>query len=217
MYQVLKAKWRDTEAMPPKAVRKEGYVPGVIFGKDMDSVTFQVDTRDLKKFLAHSGQVFEIDIQGKGKHLVNLDDLQKNHLGNQWMHLSLHKIKNNEKITITLPVQFEGEAVGTKGGGIVNADVSEVHVKGYPGDMPEYLSIDVSALDVGGSLHVSEVNLPSGLEWAEQAEMVLVHCAVPKMKIVDDTPETDADPMAAANEAGAPAEEASAEDQKKAA
>jgi large subunit ribosomal protein L25 len=187
MYELLKAEFRDDKTKAPlKKMRKDGFVPGVIFGKEMETVLFKVPFQKISTFLAHSGKVFQVEVDGKGKHLVNLEDIQWNHLGNEMFHISFHKIAENEKTTVTLPIVIHGEAVGTKEGGIINQVLNEVQVKGLPKDMPEFVEVIVDELAVGGHIALKDVKAPKGLEWAHDIEDNIVSCHLPKVHAVEE-------------------------------
>jgi large subunit ribosomal protein L25 len=186
VYELLKTQHR---AEPVKSIRKEGYVPGVVYGKGMESVTFKVDSHSITKFLHHSGKVFEVEVAGQGKHLVSLDNVQWDNMGDKMMHIAFHKISANEKTTVTLPIHFEGTAVGSKSGGIVQHVMNEVEVKGLPKDMPEFISVDVAGLDIHGHLSLKDIPAPKGLEWAHDVEANVVSCHPPKAEVVEETVE----------------------------
>lgn len=183
MYELLKTEWRQE---PVKSIRKSGYVPGVVYGKGMESVNFQVPSISISKFLHHSGKVFEVEVAGKGKHLVSLDNVQWDHMGDRMLHVSFHKISANEKTTVTLPIHFEGEAAGKKEGGIVQHVLHEVDVTGLPGDMPESITVNISELAVHGHFTLGDIACPKGLEWAHDVEASVVSCHPPKVEVVEE-------------------------------
>ena len=101
MYEVLKAGQRETgKHIKAKQMRKEGWIPGVIFGKNQEPVHFKVPAMTIQKFLTHSGKVFEVEVESAGKHLVNVQELQWNHLGNELVHVSFHKLQAGHKCEI---------------------------------------------------------------------------------------------------------------------
>ncbi|ATH07358.1 hypothetical protein BIY24_05225 [Halobacteriovorax marinus] len=181
MYELLKTEWREE---PVKAIRKEGYVPGVVYGKGIESVNFKVPSIAIRKFLHHSGKVFEVEVAGRGKHLVSLDNVQWDHMGDRMLHVSFHKISANEKTTVTLPIHFEGEAAGKKEGGVVHHVLHEVEVTGLPGDIPEFISVDITALGMHGHFSLKDIPCPKGLEWAHDVEANVVSCHPPKVEVV---------------------------------
>ena len=182
---ILEAFHRDIDASLAKA-RKDGWVPGIVYGKGFEAVHIQVKKTELSKFLRHSGKVFEVSVKGHGKHLVAMDELQRGHLGTDYTHFSFHKVSASEKTTVTLPIHFEGNAHGTKEGGVVNTVMNEVEVRGLPKDLPEFVTVDVSTLDLNGHWTLGDITPPAGCEWAHNTEDNVVSCAMPKLKIVEE-------------------------------
>lgn len=198
MYQLLKTEARaHRDQMPPRRLRHEGYVPGVIYGKGMDSVPFRVALKDWKRFYqrAHS-KVFEVEVEGSGRHLVSLENIQKDHLGTHVLHLEFHHLDQTQETVITLPVRLKGEAIGVKGGGVVSLDHHEFDVKGLPKDFPDYIEVDISNLEVNESIHLSDITPPPGLRWMDDGDTVVAHCSIPRMK-VEETPAAEAPAEAA--------------------
>lgn len=86
-HHVLKAKHREVKNSTAW-MRKEGWVPGVVFGKDFDGLNIMVAKTELKKFFHSSGKVFEVEVNGHGKHLVAVEEIQRGHLGTDYLHFS---------------------------------------------------------------------------------------------------------------------------------
>ena len=190
MYELLKAEFRDDKFKAPlKAMRKEGYVPGCIYGKDFDGVNFKVPFSAAKKFFAHSGQVFEVEVTGHGKHLVSIDNLQWDHFGDKLMHVAFHKIAAGHETTLKLPIVIHGEAAGIKAGGIVQQVLNEVECKGLPKDFPEYIEVMVDELDVHGHISLGDIKAPKGLTFVSSLEANIVSCHPPKVEIVPEVEE----------------------------
>ena len=185
MYEVLKTSQRETgHQVKPKQLRKEGWVPGVIFGKGAEPVHFKVPSMTLSKFLHHSGQVFEVEVESAGKHLVNVQEIQWNHLGNELIHVAFHKLQAGQKTKITIPIHWVGDAKGHKEGGVVHHAYNEVELEGLPKDMPEFYEIDITELELNGSYHFSDLTPPKGCTFTntEDHMMVSIHMA----KIVEE-------------------------------
>ena len=210
---------RDNAA---RKLRRQGIVPGVIYGKEMESsLPIKVHRSILHKFLEKAGRVFEVKV-GKGKtHLVHLDSLQWDHLGNQLMHIAFHKLQAGEKTTVSLPVHLEGESAGQKEGGILHQTISEIEIEGLPKDIPEYISVDISNMEVNGSIHLSDLTAPQGCTWVAEEDFTIVSCQPPKAEEEPteevgpaDTPEVDETEEGAGGEASEEGSESSGEEGK---
>lgn len=186
---ILRVEAREIGTSKAK-MRNEGYIPGVIFGKGFDGVNFKVPRIELSKFLHHSGKVFEVEYAGK-KHLVTLSDVQRGHLGTDFVHCSFQKVSAKEKVVLSLPIHFIGDAVGTKAGGLVNFNFHEVEVEGLPKDMPEFLEFDISTLELDDSWTFEKFSLPHGLTWAHDVTASVVSCHMPKVVVEPEVQETE--------------------------
>lgn len=187
MYEVLKTSARETgHQVKPKQLRKEGWVPGVIFGKGTEPVHFKVPTITLTKFLHHSGKVFEVEVESAGKHLVNIQEIQWNHLGTELVHVAFHKLQAGQKTKITVPIHWVGDAKGHREGGVVHYTYNEVELEGLPKDMPEYYEIDITELEMDASLHFSDLTPPAGCTFTNTDDHVLV--SIHHAKVVEETP-----------------------------
>ena len=196
MYELLKA---DFRSKPVKSIRKEGFIPGVIFGKGMESLSFQVPWGKFKSFYKHSGKVFQVEVSGQGKYLVNVDDVQWDALHDKMLHLSFHKIEENVKTIVKVPIHLVGTPVGVKDGGVVNQVLSEVELKGLPKDFPEFLEWDITELEFDGHWDLSHFKLPPGLELAHDDHDNVVSCHPAK---VYKEPEVEVEEVEAAAEGG---------------
>lgn len=182
---VLKAKFRDQYA-PLSKMRNDGWVPGVVFGKDFKPINIMVPKLNLSKFFHHSGKIFEVEVDGYGKHLVALDEVQRGHMGTDYIHFSFHKVNAKEKTIVTLPIHFVGETKAAKDGGVVYPVCHEVDVKGYPKDLPEFVEINVSELGMDDHWTFEDVKAPYGCEWACNVHDTIVSCHMPRVKVVEE-------------------------------
>ncbi len=113
------------------------------------------------------------------------------------LHVDFHEVSPTEKVTIMVPVESTGEAVGVKtGGGVLEHVLHKIKVRALPGDLPEQIVVDVTALEVGKSIHLGELKAPAGVEILGDKKVTVVSVAMPK---------TEAEEAAEAAEAAAPA------------
>ena len=145
-----------------------------------DSLPIKVPHRRLHKFLDTAGRVFEVEVEGGKKHLVHLDSIQWDHMGNKLLHISFHKLRAGVKTTVSIPVHWAGESVGQREGGIIHHQLSEIEVEGLPKDIPEYIEVDVSELEINGTLHLSDISAPKGCEWVTEEDLTIVSCQPPR-------------------------------------
>lgn len=191
MYDLLKLEARRLKREThPKALRRKGIIPGVIYGKDLSpSLNIQVEKNDLVKFLHQSAHVFEVQIGEGEKYLVNLDRIDRDPLGTEILHISFHNLARGQKTVVHLPIVLEGEAVGVKAGGVLNQILNEVNIEGLPKDIPETIGLDVSGLEVNHHLCLKDLHLPGDLIIKGDPEDTIVTCALPK-KVEEETTTT---------------------------
>jgi large subunit ribosomal protein L25 len=150
-----------------RRLRREGRLPAIIYGGEGDATALTLDHNELMQNLKHEAfhsQILTVKI-GRKKEQAVLKDIQRHAYKNEVLHLDLLRIKAGEKLIMTVPLHFEGaeESIGVKEGGVFSRNVVEVEIECLPKDLPEHLELDVSGLDIGDSLHLSDIPLPEGV------------------------------------------------------
>ena len=149
--------------------RVNNKVPGIMYGGGETPMPLTFDANQLKKALeneAFYSHILTIDVEGQ-KHKAVLKDLQRHPFKPRILHLDLLRITGKEKITMTVPLHFKGEDVapGVKlGGGIVSHLLNSVEIRCLPGDLPEFIEVDLSKLNIDQAIHLSEIPLSKNLE-----------------------------------------------------
>jgi large subunit ribosomal protein L25 len=152
-----------------RRLRRTGKVPGILYGGKKEPSTVSFSHNDLAKSLEHEAfysHILTVNMDGKAERAV-LKDLQRHPFKPVIMHLDLQRVTDTDKIRVHVPLHFIGEDVapGVKlNGGIVNHLMKHVDLTCLAKDLPEFVEVDVSALDVGESIHLSELKLPPGVE-----------------------------------------------------
>lgn len=193
MYEVLKTVKREPKTQTPlNKLRNDGWVPGVIYGKGMESLMVQVELKALRKFFGHNkSKVFEVEVEGDKKHLVSLDKVEKDHVGQKVMHISFHHLERGQATHVMVPVVMEGSPVGVKKGGIINQLISEVECIGLPTDIPESIVVNCSELDVHEHINLSQVTPPKGVKFKHfENDQVLFSVSMPKVQVFEEATET---------------------------
>lgn len=158
-----------------KRLRKEGLVPAAIFGYK-GNINIQLNAKIFKKVYEAAGHttIVEVELEGK-KHNVLIDEAQINPVTREVSHVSLREVRMDEEITMAIPLELVGSdeapAVKDENQMIILA-VTELEVKGLPGNMPSEIKIDVSKFHAGDTLTLSQVVLPEGVVFVEHAEDV---------------------------------------------
>ncbi len=166
MYELLVALPRGLKSEESLAdIRKQGFVPAVLFGKDVKSESLKIQQADLLRILSKDVQIFEVKVGEGKKHLVSVQNIQRDVLKGNILHISLQKLKKGESTTSKVPVVLIGERDGAEGTIVMVND--SLTLVGLPQDIPSSVEIDITGLKVGESLSSDRVKLPLGVKLAD--------------------------------------------------
>jgi large subunit ribosomal protein L25 len=152
-----------------RRLRREGKLPGVVYGskKDATSITLKhsdlVHQLDNEAFYSH---ILTLNI-GKEKEQVILKDLQRHPYKPTILHIDFQRIDEKEKLTIRVPIHFinETRCIGVKqGGGVISHIMNEIEILCLPKDLPEFIEVDLENVNVGDAVHLADLKLPEGVE-----------------------------------------------------
>lgn len=207
----MKVKPREDELKGRgRAVRRQGLVPAVIYGAGGPNVAIAVDEKEFRTALRAGGAQAIIDVKVEGESeatLAIIKEIQYDALGDEIQHVDFYRITEGEPIQVTVPVTATGHSEGEKEGGIVEHLTREVRVECLPRDIPENVPFDISALNLGESMHLSDLTPPPGVTFLDSLETALVVVKAPRMVRADVLAEEEAAALAAAAEAEAEAAE----------
>jgi large subunit ribosomal protein L25 len=168
-----------------RKLRAAGRVPAVLYGHGMDSMALSVDSKDLYHVL-HTGAgtnvLVDLVVDGT-EHLIIPRDVQRDHIHGRFIHVDLLAVRRDEKLHLTIPIRIVGESVGVKAGGVVEHRLWEIEVECLPTDVPEAIEADISALEIGMGLHVSDLVAPAGVTFLTSEEESVVAVAQPQMAV----------------------------------
>jgi large subunit ribosomal protein L25 len=172
-------------------MRREGWLPSVIYGRKAENKNLKVDAKAFAELLAHSTSdniLINLDIEGEGTRLAFLQAIQHDAISGAALHADFLAIDDNTEITAHIPVHLNGEAAGVKAGGVVEQYVHTLEIVCLPNDLPDTIEVDISDLALGASLHISELGLPKGVKATHAGEVVVAHLGVPGAGIVEEAP-----------------------------
>ena len=177
---------RDAEQLGSRRVRrlrKDGLVPGVLYGKG-HARAIVVGERDLRAALTgRSGLHAIIDVVIEGQttpHHAVLKDFQRHPIRGTLTHVDFHEVRLDRPIQATVNVQFVGESPGAKQGGVVQQVTRELRVEALPTGIPEHIEADISALEVGDTVRVADLEAIEGVAFLDDPETVLANCSIPR-------------------------------------
>jgi len=185
-----------------KKIKAQGLVPGVIYGSQGEPIALQVEARALTNVLAHALSehvLVELEIADGSQstnRLALIQEVQHHPLRPELLHVDFHAVSATEKITSEVPIEAVGDALGVRTfGGLLEHSLRTLEVECFPQDLPEIVRIDVTNLNIGESLHVRDIPLPSGVESLTPADLTVVSVVASRVgEEVTETAETPAAP-----------------------
>jgi large subunit ribosomal protein L25 len=198
-----------------RRLRRDGLVPGVVYGgRDGQCNAFSVDARELRRVLIAGSAVFDIDVGGSTRPVI-VKDQHHHPVREHVMHIDLLEVRLDEKIQTTVALEITGveEAPGVKEGGVLEHVTRELNIEALPTSIPESITVDVSHLEVAGTMHLTEVTAPEGVEFLDDLEETIVATITTPTEVEEPEIEEEAELVGEDGEPIEPAEgeEAAAE------
>ncbi|MBN9121468.1 MAG: 50S ribosomal protein L25 [Planctomycetes bacterium] len=159
-------------------LRKQGLVPGIVYGHKQDNVQVAVSAEELDRAIrVQHARVLDLELDGK-KETVLIRELQWDYLGKQMIHVDFERKDRAELVRVTVPVELRNAPKQT-GGGVLDQPLHTLHVECPLGSIPEAIRIDITNLTLGHPIHVKELTLPEGVKVLEAPEAVVVQLKLP--------------------------------------
>ena len=186
-----------------RRLRKQNLVPAIIYGGGEEPTAISIKINELVKSLEYEAffsQILTITTDKGDESQVVIKALQRHPAKGFPMHADFQRIVKGQKINMNVPVHFSGreEAPGTKNGGILSTLVSDVEIVCLPSQLPEYLEVDVSGMEIGDLFRLSDIPLPEGvilfdLDMEDAHDRTIVNMQPPTLEEVDEDEEDDVD------------------------
>jgi large subunit ribosomal protein L25 len=173
----LKASRREnsgTKAM--RKLRAEGHLPGVLYGKGEENINLQFKYTDIEKLVHEASHVVELDM-GEAKQTALVRGLQRDHLGDNLQHIDFIRINLDEKVKLHLPLTFVGTPRGASHGGLLEVLHGDVGVHCPAANIPKFIEVEVTQLEVDQSIKYGDLNLPEGADLIANPKGIVVKCA----------------------------------------
>ncbi|WP_136439275.1 50S ribosomal protein L25/general stress protein Ctc [Pacificoceanicola onchidii] len=189
-----------------RQARRDGLVPGIVFGGDTDPLPINIPFNVLFKRLKagrFKSTLFNLKVEGQEDVRVICRDVQRDVVKDLPTHVDFMRLRRTTKINLFIPVEFVGEEVapGIKKGGVLTVVRPEIELVVTAGDIPEKVEIDISALNIGDIIHISDVTLPEGAKPTIDRDFVIANISAPSgLKASDDEEEGEAEEAAAEGE-----------------
>ena len=151
-----------------RQLRRNNFIPGVVYGKGMESVPVSLGTKELSTAIAgEGGRNHLLTLKGGGSldgQMVIVAELLQDCLKGTPRHVDLHKINMADKVRVKVPVNLVGSPVGVKEGGLLDFAMHEIEIECFPTHIPEHIDVDVTELTIGHSLHIGDINALPGIK-----------------------------------------------------
>src|SRR5881397_101499 len=168
-----------------KKLRATGRVPAVIYGRRTQPQNLEVGLKEIEDLIHQSVSetiLVDLAVEGDAKsgRLALVQEVQHHPLSGKVLHVDFHEVAENEKVTVTVPVETLGEAAGVKtDGGVLEHVLFKIKVRALPKDLPEVIEVDVSALKIGESIHLGDIKPPVGVEIIGEKGISVISVAAP--------------------------------------
>ena len=174
-----------------RRLRREGLVPGVVYGKGEEATSFTVEDREFRRLLREGAavNVVELTVGGESAIPTLLKDLQRDPIRGDLIHIDLQEVDLTATIDTSVPIITIGSPVGVKEGGILDQTLREIVIRALPTDIPEHIEIDVTALDVGDSITVADLTPPAGVEIVDDPEASVASIVLPRAAVEEEPAE----------------------------
>ncbi|MGR6837193.1 50S ribosomal protein L25 [Syntrophomonas erecta] len=173
-------------------LKRQEMVPGIVYGNGQDPKPVAIQGRQIQKVFTQYGSrgLFFLNLEEETSPItVLVRELQRHPITGKLVHVDFLAVNMSEKITSTVGIQIIGEEEVVKKEGILQLGAKEVEVSCLPGDLPEYFTCDVSALEIGDKISVGDINVPAEVEVISDPETLIVTVLAPTMATADEPEE----------------------------
>ena len=171
-----------------RRVRVQGLIPAVVYGAGKESVAVTVDPKVITKILySDTGHntIFDLTIEGAGVTKAMIVDWQNEPIKGTLLHIDLKRIAMNKSMRVSVPVQLTGVPTGVKNsGGMLSQVMHEVEIECLPSDIPGHIDVDVSNLEINGSIHISDLPHSDKIKFLGEEDALVAHVTVLKEEAV---------------------------------
>ena len=183
----LKAQTRNSTGKGAgRNLRRDGRIPAVLYGSGIESIPLSISLYDIEqlfKKINYAQALLSLNVEG-GESLektVMIKEIQTDPLSQNFLHMDFYEVDMTRKLTVTVPVVTTGASIGVEAGGILQVIRRELDVNCLPTEIPEQITIDVTDLDIGDSIHVDEIKLDGDVELPFESNFTILTVVIPKV------------------------------------
>ena len=173
-----------------RRTRLQNKVPAIVYHSGVEATALSVDKISLNKALRTGQMIFEVNVEDKNQ-FVLVKEIQYHPVTDEIIHIDFQKVKEDEKISLDVSVRSIGDSLGVKLGGLLVQMLNSVTIKCKPAEIPEFLEIDVTEMEMNTNLFVKDISLPSDVEMITAEDIAVVSVQEPKQEVEEDVEAID--------------------------
>lgn len=198
----------------PKALRRQGWVPAVVYGPHLDSTPIAVEYKALERLIARITRATKIELECDGeRHFVFIKELQRDPITDRFLHVDFYAPEPGQIMSLDVPIRLVGTPAGVKAGGILEHIHEQIPVEGPLEAIPPYIEVDITELGLDEALLVKDLPLPEGLRPLLPEDEAIVTILPPKVLVTEEEVAEEEEAVAEAAEAAPSAEEGKEEEE----
>ena len=168
-----------------RRMRRDGILPGVIYGTKSESMAIELETHVIEQVLNHHLSetiLVEVDLEGEGNVSVLLKEVQHHPVSGALIHVDLQRVSANQKLQVEVSLELVGEPEGVKAGGLLDHVMHSILIECLPADLPEKIDVDVSYLEIGNAIHVSDIKCNDKILILSDMDAIVANVIAPKVE-----------------------------------
>jgi large subunit ribosomal protein L25 len=203
----IKLAVKQREGKKPRQLRRDGFVPATLYGPGQDSENVQVDAKEFSRLpVAAYSHMIELDFGTKANVNAVIRHVQRRSINHNLMHVEFYRVRLDRKLTMSVPLKFVGTSEAVVLGGQLQENYQEAEIESFPGDIPDFLEVDLSLItEIEGAIHFADLKVSDKIKILNPADEIIAKVTAPRAVV--ETP-TEATPQTATEAASAPAEAA---------
>ena len=195
---VLNVFQRTVIGKASRRLTDQGRIPAVLYGMGRDAMSIEVERHDFEQFMSHhsaGSTLVEIQIDGEKKPVnAMIRELQTSPIKGNILHVDFMAVSLNKPVHAVVALRFANDPAGVKAGGVLTIDKHDLNIEAKPAEIPETIELDVSALEVGDSLHVRDVTAPKGVTLLDDMDAIIASVTPPTVVVEEEEVAETAEP-----------------------
>ncbi|MEC8753115.1 MAG: 50S ribosomal protein L25 [Verrucomicrobiota bacterium] len=177
-----------------RRMRSEGILPGIMYGSDNEPNLVEMNLHQVEQILKNHNSdtiLIEVDVENEGSTRVLMKEVQYHPVTSSILHVDLQKVVAGKPIQVDISVELKGEPEGVKSGGLLDHITHSISIECLPKDMISSIEVDISNLDIGNSLSISDISVPPKIKILSDENLIIVSVSAPKVNDTVEDEETE--------------------------